>query len=77
MNAPIGHAVQIIHSAAPVRKQSSTEEMHAVLNQLLGISARESELANRAKYGEPPLTPAEQDELEQLRQAREAKHASH
>jgi len=35
MNAPIGRSVQLIHAAAPVRRESTTEEMHRVLNELL------------------------------------------
>ena len=35
MNAPIGRAVQVIHQAVPVTKQTSTEEIASVLDALM------------------------------------------
>ena len=40
MNASIGHAVQVIHQAAPVVQQTSTQEIAAVLDELTGSGPR-------------------------------------
>jgi hypothetical protein len=72
-NAPIGHAVTVMHQAAPP-ELTSTQKIRAALDNVLGVTFRERELEDKRDYSDENLTPAEQDELTQLRQAREAKH---
>ena len=73
-NAPIGHAVTVMHQAAPPQL-NSTQSLSAAIDRIKGITARERELEDRASYGGTPLTSAEEAELEQLRVDREAKRA--
>jgi hypothetical protein len=34
LNAPIGHAVQVIHSTAPIRQQTSTDLLRAAIDRI-------------------------------------------
>jgi hypothetical protein len=75
MNAPIGHAVRVIHQAAPPEQKTSTQEILAALDNVLGITARERQLEDKQDYSDEKLTADEQAELTELRSAREAKRA--
>jgi hypothetical protein len=70
-NAPIGHAVQISTAAAP-RELTSTEQAFGALDAVLGITARERELANKDMHREP-MTVEEIEELEGYRRERDAR----
>ena len=64
-----GHAVQLIHSTAPLSQQTSTEQIRGVLDNILRITPRERELTDRLELnGED--TPENRAELEQLQAAR-------
>jgi len=69
-NAPIGHAVHVMHATAPQVQQTSTERPRGILDTILHISSRERELINRLQYdGED--TPEIRDELNRLRVERD------
>jgi len=69
MNPVQGHAVQLIHSTAPLSRQTSTEQIRDVLDNILRITPRERELTDRLELnGED--TPEIRAEIEQLQAAR-------
>ena len=71
MNAPQSHAVQLIHQAAPAKQLTSTEEISAVLDNLLGITVREWFPIDKANEpGGAGVTEEESAEIDQLRAAR-------
>ena len=43
-NAPLGHAVTIAHQAAPAQKQTSTQELRILLDNICHITPRERQL---------------------------------
>ena len=65
-NAPIGHAVTVMHEAAPAQL-NSTQRLQAAVDRIRGITTRERELDDKQRYSDEPLTVGEQAELGQLR----------
>jgi hypothetical protein len=74
LNAPIGQAVQVIQHE-PSTKLTSTQKMRAAIDNVMHITPRERELADKHLYSDDELTAEEQAELDQLRSDREAKPA--
>ena len=69
-NAPIGHAVTVMHQAAPP-KLTSTQRIRAAIDNVMGISARERELLDKeSEIDGPGITPEESAEIDELRKAR-------
>jgi hypothetical protein len=71
-NAPISHAVTLMHEAAPP-EQTSTQKIRAAIDSVLGVTFRERELEDKRLYSDEKLTVDEQAELDQLRAECEAK----
>jgi hypothetical protein len=69
MNAPIGHAVQLIHSTAPPTHQTSTQKLTSLLDVILHITPRERELTDRLEL-QGENTPEIRAEIERLQAAR-------
>ena len=69
MNPVQGHAVQLIHSTAPLSQQTSTQQIRGVLDNILRITPRERELTDRLELGGED-TPEIRAEIEQLQAAR-------
>src|SRR5262249_43214376 len=69
MNAPIGHAVQVIHATALVGQQTSTEEIRGILDNIMHISVRERELLDRREL-DGDDSPEVLAEINELRPAR-------
>lgn len=58
---------------APAEKKTSTQEIQAVLDNIMGVTLRERELEDKQLYSDEKLTADEQAELDLLRAEREAK----
>jgi len=69
MNAPIGHAVQVIHREAPPQPKTSTEKLRSLLDQVMHISMRERELLDRREL-DGDTSPEVLTEINELRAAR-------
>jgi hypothetical protein len=72
LNAPIGHAVQVVQHV-PEHQMTTTDEIEAALDHVMGVTARERELKNRQLYSDEKLSVDEQAELDRLVSEREAK----
>jgi hypothetical protein len=68
-DAPIGHAVQVMHQAAAPVQQTSTQKLRGLLDNILHISARERELLDRREL-DGDESPETLVEINQLRAAR-------
>jgi len=79
-NAPTSYQIHLMNEVAPIHNKSSTVQVRAALDNVMGITPRERELLDKQQHpliGEAPLTDAEVSELKQLTVEREAKSPSH
>ena len=71
-NMPQSHVLQVVSQPLEHQK-TTTDEMEAVLDRIMGVTPRERALENKQRYSDEPLTADELAELDQLRAEREAK----
>ena len=71
LNAPLGHAVQIIHRTEPARALTSTQKIRAAMDNVMHVTVRERQLLDKeSEPGGFGITAEEATEIDELRKVR-------